>query len=106
VKDVEPMRRRGATSSAHGTGHRRKLTRVNRAIGQLEGVRRMIEERRYCIDILNQTKAAASALRALEGETLRDHLRQCLQRAFHAGTAREIEAKITELVQLVATQPR
>jgi len=60
------------------TSGRKMLTRVNRIAGQVAGVQRMIEEKRYCVDILNQIAAVRSALDALGVELLTRHLEGCV----------------------------
>lgn len=77
--------------------HSKELHRVNRIIGQIEGVKRMIEERRYCPDILTQTRAVNSAIRSLESKLLERHLEHCVRSAFNGLDGEE---KITELVEL------
>ena len=47
--------------------HSTDIKRLNRIVGQIEGIKKMIEDKRYCQDILTQTKAASSALKSLEG---------------------------------------
>ncbi|MDR2098455.1 MAG: metal-sensitive transcriptional regulator, partial [Rickettsiales bacterium] len=54
--------------------HEKELPRLNRAIGQMEGIRRMIEARRYCPEILIQFRAVKSAIRAIENNILKTHL--------------------------------
>ncbi|TVQ76776.1 MAG: transcriptional regulator [Bradymonadales bacterium] len=61
--------------------HEREFHRLNRVIGQLGGVRRMIEEQRYCPDILTQMQAIQSALKALELSILERHLQHCVSAA-------------------------
>lgn len=80
--------------------HHDDLKRVNRLIGQLEGVKRMIEERRYCVDILHQTRAVGSALKALEGSILKGHMQHCLRDAMISKSRSEADEKIDELVEL------
>lgn len=60
------------------TSGRKMSTRVNRIAGQVAGVQRMIEEKRYCVDILNQIAAVRSALDALGVELLTRHLESCV----------------------------
>ena len=79
--------------------HSKQLHRVNRIIGQLEGVKRMIEERRYCPDILTQTRAVSSAVRSLESSILQTHLENCVREAFKSGK-RDSEKKIEELLEI------
>jgi CsoR family transcriptional regulator, copper-sensing transcriptional repressor len=57
--------------------------RVNRIVGQIAGVQRMIEEDRYCVDILNQISAIRSALDALGVELLTSHVRTCVIGGHH-----------------------
>ena len=77
--------------------HNAELRRIKRIIGQLEGVQKMIVDRRYCIDILNQTKAISSAVHSLEASLLEKHLHHCVSDAFSA-TEQEREKKIKELL--------
>lgn len=60
------------------TSTRKMSTRVNRIAGQVAGIQRMIEEKRYCVDILNQISAVRSALDALGVELLTRHLESCV----------------------------
>lgn len=80
--------------------HGAELKRLNRIIGQLEGVKRMIEQRAYCPDILVQTRAAGAALRSLEAEILRGHLAHCLKEALTGGDAALAQGRINEVVEL------
>jgi DNA-binding FrmR family transcriptional regulator len=58
--------------------HRKVQSRVNRIAGQVAGIGRMVEEERYCVDILNQISAVRSALDALGVELLTKHLESCV----------------------------
>jgi CsoR family transcriptional regulator, copper-sensing transcriptional repressor len=77
------------------------INRLNRIEGQVRGVARMVEEDRYCIDVLTQIQAIRSALARVETEMLRDHLGHCIESAIVAGDAREQRAKAGELIQLL-----
>ena len=57
----------------HAT-HHDSISRLRRIEGQVRGIARMIEEERYCVDILAQVRAATAALKKVEGEILKDHL--------------------------------
>lgn len=81
--------------------HLAHLNRMNRVIGQLQGIKRMIEERRYCPDILTQTRAATAALRGIEIAILETHLGHCVKDAFDSKSLNESSKKITELVELM-----
>lgn len=77
------------------------IKKLNRVIGQLEGVKRMIEDRRYCADILTQTRAAASALKSIEIAVLESHLTHCVSDAMASNSHTKAMAKVEELVGLV-----
>lgn len=87
-------------SPAH-PDHGAQLSRLNRISGQLNGVKRMIEERRYCPDILTQVRAARAALRSVELLILGTHLRHCVAEAAQANVPEVSQAKIEELVALL-----
>lgn len=80
--------------------HRSELHRLNRLIGQLEGIKAMIEDKRYCPEILTQTRAAGSALRSLESAILEKHLQNCVMGALKSGSRKEANDKIEELMVL------
>ena len=71
--------------------------RLNRAIGQLTGVKAMIEDNRYCGDVLTQLAAAESAIRSVSGMLLQDHLETCVVEQIRRGNDEVVE----EVVQLV-----
>ena len=79
--------------------HSNELKRLKRIQGQLEGIERMILNRRYCIDILNQTKAITAAIHSLESALLEKHLQTCLKASFTESTANS-EVKIMEIMDL------
>lgn len=74
--------------------------RFRRIEGQVRGLSRMLEEDRYCIDILHQIQAVKAALTKAETELLRAHARECVDDALKSGTVRERRQKIVELVDL------
>jgi CsoR family transcriptional regulator, copper-sensing transcriptional repressor len=77
------------------------IPRLKRIIGQLEGVERMIRERRYCPEILQQLRAANSAVKALELEILKGHLGSCIKAsARHDGNAAFVR-KLDEILNLI-----
>ncbi len=78
--------------------HLSELPRINRIAGQVAGVKKMIEENRYCPDILIQIKAIRSALKAVEGNILRTHLQNCVDQSFSSDEERH--QKIEELKKL------
>jgi DNA-binding FrmR family transcriptional regulator len=84
-----------------------KLTaRLNRIEGQVRGVARMVDEDRYCIDVLTQLHAVRAALARVETEMLRDHLGHCIESAIVAGDVTEQRKKAAELVELLERAQR
>jgi DNA-binding FrmR family transcriptional regulator len=77
------------------------LARLNRIEGQVRGVGRMIEEGRYCIDVLTQINAARAALAKVESEMLKEHLNHCIEGAIASGDAGDQRAKARELIELL-----
>lgn len=83
-----------------------QLARLSRIEGQVRGVARMIEEDRYCIDVLTQIRAVRAALDKVEQETLNDHLQHCVAHAFHAGSEKDRQIKIDELLEVLDSRRR
>ena len=74
------------------------LKNLNRVEGQVRGIAKMIEEGRYCIDVVTQIEAARAALARIESDLLRQHLGHCVHRAMKSKNAAEQEKVIEELV--------
>ena len=81
------------------------LARLRRIEGQVRGIQRMVEEDRYCADILGQLSAVHEALRSVGRELMRNHLRHCVPEALRAGGERS-EAVLDELVELMYRNAR
>ena len=75
--------------------------RLARIEGQVRGLSRMIDEDRYCIDVITQTKAVTAALKKVEAELLKDHASNCLAAAIASDDVQEREQKVSELVELL-----
>ena len=71
------------------------------ARGQLEGVLRMIDENRYCMDIVTQLQAVESLVNKAQREVLRAHLNGCVRDAFENGDEQAREQKIDEIIKLI-----
>lgn len=84
----------------------RLLNRLNRVEGQVRGIARMVEEDRYCIDVLTQLQAVRAALAKVETEMLRDHLGHCIEGAIVSGDKEEQRQKAAELIQLLERTAR
>ena len=74
------------------------LKNLNRVEGQVRGIARMVEEDRYCIDVVTQIEAARAALARIESDLLRQHLGHCVHRAMNSKNASEQAKVIEELV--------
>lgn len=90
----------------HHATHKSQLARVNRIAGQVRGIKTMIEEEKYCIDILTQIKAARSALKSLELEVLENHANHCLIRAVESGSKKVAKDKMDEILDLLKRATR
>ena len=77
------------------------LDRLARLEGQVRGIAKMVSEDRYCVDILTQTAAVRSAVRAVERLILEDHAQHCVQAAIDSGDPAEQHAKFQELITLL-----
>lgn len=75
--------------------------RLRRIEGQVAGVTRMVEEDRYCIDVLHQLRAVRAALQKAEEEILRDHMHPCVASALRSNDQSEKERKVDELIKVV-----
>jgi len=84
----------------------RLLTRLARIQGQVGGIARMIEEDRYCIDILTQMQAIKSALRKVEEGVLKSHSDHCVAHAIRSGNEKDARKKFAELVELFGKTAR
>ena len=84
----------------------RLLNRLSRIEGQVRGIARMVEDDRYCIDVLTQLKAVRSALATVETEMLKDHLGHCIEGAIVAGDKDEQRRKAGELIELLERSAR
>ncbi len=80
--------------------HVDKLNRLKRIEGQVRGIAGMIEEDRYCMDILTQMQAVKSALAKVENQILKDHAACCVADAISSGDENEQREKFDELVEL------
>jgi DNA-binding FrmR family transcriptional regulator len=80
--------------------------RLNRIEGQVRGVAKMVDEERYCIDIVTQISAVRAALRRVEEEILRDHVAHCVEHAINSGDKADQRRKIAELMEVVGRADR
>jgi DNA-binding FrmR family transcriptional regulator len=82
------------------------LKRLSRIEGQVRGLSRMVEEDRYCIDIVTQISAVRAALRRVEEEVMREHIAHCVEHAIVSGDRAEQRRKIAELMDVLSRTAR
>ena len=81
--------------------HDEQLARLAKIEGQIRGVRRMIEARRYCVDIVSQIKAVNAALRQVQMGVLEKHIHHCVRESLESKDPDQFEAKVQEIVQVL-----
>jgi DNA-binding FrmR family transcriptional regulator len=82
------------------------LSRLKRVEGQVRGIARMVEEDRYCIDVLTQIAAARAALAKIEEAVLSDHVAHCVEHAIASGDRDEQRRKVAELMDVLGRATR
>lgn len=82
------------------------LKRLGRIEGQVRGLARMVEDDRYCIDIVTQISAVRAALKRAEEEILRDHVGHCVEHAIASGNKSDQRRKISELMDVFGRAER
>jgi CsoR family transcriptional regulator, copper-sensing transcriptional repressor len=80
--------------------------RLRRIEGQVRGLARMVEDDRYCIDVVTQISAVRAALRKVEEEVLRDHVGHCVEGAIASGNKTDQRRKIAELMDVLGRAER
>ena len=80
--------------------------RLGRIEGQVRGLSKMVEEDRYCIDIVTQISAVRAALRRVEEEVLKDHVAHCVEHAIASGDKADQREKIAELMAVIGRSER
>lgn len=81
--------------------HLKNINALKRIEGQVRGIGRMIEDRKYCVDILTQISAVKGALARVEEDILRRHLHHCVSNAMISGTDDDKDRKIEEIINLM-----
>ena len=79
--------------------HKKELSSVRRIEGQLRGIAKMIEEEKYCVDILNQIKAVRKSIASVEGKILKTHLEDCVKDSLKG--EKEFERKVEEIIKVL-----
>ncbi|HKJ47384.1 MAG TPA: metal-sensitive transcriptional regulator [Balneolales bacterium] len=80
----------------------RAVSRLKRIEGQIRGIQKMVEEDRYCIDILSQTASIVSALRGVEDQIMQQHLNTCVSDAMKSDDTNLKNEKINEVMSVLS----
>ncbi len=83
------------------TIHLEEIVLLKKIEGQIRGIEKMIEKRRYCIDILTQLSSVAGAIKRVEENILERHLRSCVQDSLSRGSKEDKSKKIEEIIDIL-----
>jgi len=83
------------------TTHEKELVRLRRIEGQIRGIQKMIEEKRYCVDILTQLTSIVGAIKSVEENILERHLKGCVHQSFTKGSKDDKARKVDEVVEVL-----
>lgn len=84
------------------TTHEEQLVFLKKIEGQIRGVQRMIEKKRYCVDIITQIHSIIGALYRVENQIFKKHIDGCVVHALKGKSEREKQAKINEIIELIS----
>lgn len=84
------------------TTHEGQLAFLKKIEGQVRGIQKMIEDGRYCVDIITQVHSAIGALYRVEDQIFKKHLDNCVANALKGSSEKEKQEKITEIMELIA----
>tara|TARA_Y100000768_G_scaffold274575_1_gene210277 strand:+ start:845 stop:1108 length:264 start_codon:yes stop_codon:yes gene_type:complete len=79
--------------------HNKQIASLKRVEGQIRGIINMVNEEKYCVDILYQIKAAKSALVSVESKILKNHIESCVKNSLE--NKNDVDAKVSELLKLI-----
>ena len=106
TRPVERDTLRGYIKAMRQEAKAAMLKRLGRIEGQVRGLARMVDEDRYCIDVVTQISAVRAALRRAEEEILRDHVGHCVEGAIASGNKKDQRRKIAELMDVLGRADR
>lgn len=86
---------------AHKVTHAENLIALRRIEGQIKGIQRMIEEKKYCVDIVNQVHASVNALRRVAEKILAKHMEHCVVEAIKGKSEQQKKEKIDEIMEVI-----
>ena len=82
--------------------HSAQIVRLNRIEGQIRGISKMIQEERYCVDILTQIRSASNALAKVQENIFKGHLESCVRDSLTGDDSRDRETKIDEILDILS----
>ena len=82
--------------------HEAQIVRLNRIEGQVRGISKMIQDGRYCIDILTQMKSVANALAKVQENIFRNHMESCVKDSLTGDDPQDREAKVDEILEILS----
>ena len=82
--------------------HSAQIVRLNRIEGQIRGISKMIQEERYCVDILTQIRSASNALAKVQENIFKGHLESCVKDSLTGDDPRDREAKVDEILDILS----
>lgn len=83
--------------------HKKTLDALKRIEGQVRGIQRMVEDKRYCVDTLTQLSAISHAIGSVQNNILERHLDTCVTKAFVGESRTEKKKKVDEIIKLLKT---
>ena len=86
----------------HETMHTPQLARLSRIEGQVRGIKKMVEDGRYCVDILIQLRSVISALHKVQENIFQHHISSCVHDSLHSDNEADKEEKIEEIIKLIS----
>jgi len=98
--ETKKVQKNKTMSPNKNPNHSSQVPKLNRIEGQLAGIKKMIEDRRYCPDIIQQVRATRKALCSIEAALLECHMKQCVSDSIRNGKVKEREQKLVEIMQL------
>ena len=102
MKQLTTHRPESRGLASYGQSHEEQLGFLRKIEGQIRGLQKMIEEKRYCVDIITQIHSVIGALYRVENEVFKKHTEGCVVGAFKGKSEAEKEKKIDEIVELIS----
>jgi len=82
--------------------HESQIVRLNRIEGQVRGIKKMIQDGRYCVDILTQMRSVSNALAKVQENIFKGHMESCVRESLTGDDPRDREAKVNEMLELLS----